>query len=78
MSDVERNRLRWRCRRGLLELDVLLNQFLENAHSVLGEREQRAFARLLTYADNDLWAWMTRQAVAPDREIAELVDKIRR
>lgn len=77
MNEIESKRLHWRCRRGLLELDVLLGGFLEQRYGVLAEREQRAFARLLTHADNDVWAWITRQAAAPDQEIGDLVDKIR-
>lgn len=53
MSDLDR--IRWHCRRGLLELDLVLARFLEQHLGELSEGEQRAFERLLQCSDNDLW-----------------------
>ncbi|TCV90213.1 FAD assembly factor SdhE [Sulfurirhabdus autotrophica] len=52
---IELNRLRWRCRRGLLELDIVLERFIEHHYSSLSELEKASFIELLTEADNDLW-----------------------
>ena len=52
---IELNRLRWRCRRGLLELDIVLSRFIDNHYSSLTATEKTAFIELLTEADNDLW-----------------------
>lgn len=49
------NRLRWRCRRGMLELDLPLARFLEEHYPGAVEEEKDAFARLLDYTDLDLW-----------------------
>jgi antitoxin CptB len=48
MSPLEHNRLRWRCRRGLLELDIVLQRYLDkhSSDSLLSE--------LLEFPDNDL------------------------
>ena len=54
MTD-EQNRLRWRCRRGLLELDIVLGRFIEQHYSKLSVEEKNAFVELLIEADNDLW-----------------------
>lgn len=51
----ELNRLRWRCRRGLLELDIVLARFIEQHYASLSEDEKLALTELLTEADNDLW-----------------------
>ena len=51
MDAVERNRLYWNCRRGLLELDLVLQRFLPRVE----EREVAGLKQLLEYPDNDLW-----------------------
>jgi antitoxin CptB len=53
MSDLDR--VRWQCRRGLLELDLVLARFVERHFSSLAPAEQESFKRLLAYPDNDLW-----------------------
>ena len=76
-SDPQLQRLRWQCRRGMLELDLLLTGFLETGYQDLDEREKRAFTRLLGYQDQILHDWLMGQAVAADRELRELVPRIR-
>lgn len=49
------NCLRWRCRRGMLELDLPLARFLETHYHALTEAEKTAFSCLLDYSDPDLW-----------------------
>jgi antitoxin CptB len=49
MDGVELNRLRWKCRRGLLELDIVLERFLRQDVS----KDQ--LSELLDLPDNDLW-----------------------
>ena len=52
MSELaERARLRWRCRRGMRELDVLLERFVEAAGAALPGPRLGAFARLLELPD---------------------------
>ena len=76
-SDPQLRRLRWQCRRGMLELDLLLTGFLEIGYQDLDEQEKRAFTRLLDYQDQILHDWLMGQAVAADRELRELVPRIR-
>jgi succinate dehydrogenase flavin-adding protein (antitoxin of CptAB toxin-antitoxin module) len=52
MGDL--NRIRWRCRRGLLELDLVLKGFLERRYDQLGPEERSLFIELLEQPDNDL------------------------
>jgi antitoxin CptB len=52
MSDLDR--IRWRCRRGLLELDLILQRFLDNRLAGLDAEQLRLFGELLEEADNDL------------------------
>jgi antitoxin CptB len=53
MKQLER--VRWRCRRGLLELDLVLQRFVDEYYAGLGEAERRQFETLLDLADNELW-----------------------
>jgi antitoxin CptB len=50
----ELDRIRWRCRRGLLELDLVLAGFLERGYGRLDEGQRRLFDELLEQPDNDL------------------------
>ena len=51
---AEHDRIRWRCRRGLLELDLVLRAFLERRFDGLGPGERQLFDELLDQPDNDL------------------------
>jgi len=51
----ELERVRWRCRRGLLELDIILQRFVDTHYAKLDETEIRQFETLLDLPDNDLW-----------------------
>ncbi len=55
MDPVVLQRLRWRCRRGLLELDILLGRFVEKRYPNLDEQQQAAFDELLDMPDTELW-----------------------
>jgi antitoxin CptB len=52
--DVEARKLLWRCRRGMKELDVLLERFARERYERVSSDDQRAFARLLDLPDPDL------------------------
>ncbi len=51
----EFERARWRCRRGMLELDIILQRFMDKRYRHLSADEKLQFDKLLTLADNDLW-----------------------
>jgi succinate dehydrogenase flavin-adding protein (antitoxin of CptAB toxin-antitoxin module) len=53
MTDEEVRRLSWRCRRGLLELDIVLQRFSENHLAGLTKQELLAFDSLLDLPDNE-------------------------
>jgi antitoxin CptB len=65
-------RLRWRCRRGMRELDVVLQRYLERCYPGAAPAEQRAFERLLELQDPQLLAYLMRQDV-PDPELANVI-----
>lgn len=69
--------LRWACRRGMLELDVLLGNFLEGKYDSLSKEEQDFFQEFLKNSDPDLFAWLTGKSVPEDPLTLAMVDKIR-
>ena len=75
-SETDLNRLRWRSRRGMAELDMLLDPFFEEVFRQLPDREQGVFIRLLEQDDPDLWLWFSRKDVPEDSELREMVEKI--
>ncbi|MFO7582306.1 succinate dehydrogenase assembly factor 2 [Guyparkeria sp.] len=76
-EDERRARLRWRCRRGLRELDLLLGPFAERQLPVLGPNELDDLDRLLTSADQDLQSWFLGRERPSDDSLADLVERIR-
>lgn len=70
-------RLRWRCRRGMLELDLLLRDFMDTAFAQLSEKERGLFAALLDYPDPVLFDVLMGHLTPADREIGNVVEKIR-
>ncbi len=64
MNEAEQRRLVWRCRRGLLELDIVLQRFVNGQFSSLSLREQQAFDALLELPDNDFWALISATETA--------------
>ena len=54
---LDKPRLRWACRRGMLELDVLFSPFVEEAWDDLNDADKETFERLLRCDDPDLFAW---------------------
>lgn len=50
--------LRWQCRRGMLELDVILNRFLDHHYLGMPATSQAEFVALLKEPDPDLFAWL--------------------
>jgi antitoxin CptB len=70
-------RLRWQCRRGMLELDLLLNRFLEVGFADLDEASRADFVRLLGYQDQIIYDWLMGQAVPADAALRRLLAAIR-
>ena len=75
MSDY--NRLQWQCRRGMLELDTLLQGFLNDQYRVLPAKEQAIFEELLNYPDQLLFEYLMGKIKPTDVDIANVVERIR-
>ena len=75
-ADNSTSRLRWRCRRGTREMDLLLLRFLEQGYPRLNAREQSLFSSLLDEGDPDLYAWITGQTQPANPDYLPLIGKI--
>lgn len=77
-ADTEFNRLRWQCRRGMRELDLLLLQFLDRGYRDLDAAAAQVFARLLECPDALLLEWLLGRQIPSDKDVADVVQRIRR
>ena len=76
MSEI--SRLRWQCRRGMRELDVLLLAYLETRYAEAGEAEKSAFRELLALADPELNAYLLQRQSPGTEALAGVVERILR
>lgn len=74
---AERARLRWRCRRGMRELDILLIRFFETSFDGLAAEEKRRFEALLNLPDPDLHAYLLGGHAGEDAKLESLLERIR-
>ncbi|SDA24171.1 antitoxin CptB [Nitrosospira sp. Nsp11] len=70
-------RARWRCRRGLLELDIVLQRFMDAYYVKLDEAELRQFEILLDLPDNDLWDMIALKKEAEDMRLQPVLHLLR-
>lgn len=77
MSDeVELKSLRWRCRRGMRELDQLLERWLDRGWPSSSETERDVFRRLLAVEDDKLWRVFLGYERLADADLQRLVERI--
>ena len=69
--------LKWRCRRGMRELDVLLERYLQERYPSAPAAEQQAFAALLEAPDPQLFAYVMQRVVPADPVWAHVIAKLR-
>lgn len=76
ISEREQAKLRWRCRRGMLELDLLLEPFCAKGLSTLTVSEGAVLAKLLQLPDPDLLACLMSDATPVERQLHAMVARI--
>ncbi len=76
MADSQRARLLWQCRRGMLELDAMLQAFMDKVYDDLDELQQRAFERLLQTPDQLLLEYLMGRTIPIDKEVADVARRI--
>lgn len=76
-ADAGQARLLWQCRRGMLELDLLLLPFVEQHYNRLTDREKDALITLLAYPDQQLLEFLMGHGVPLDKDVANVAEQIR-
>lgn len=76
-AEASRRRVRWQCRRGMRELDLVLQAFIAHGYEKLGSAERTRFAWLLEQPDAVLIGWLLETAPPIDEGMRRLVAKIR-
>jgi antitoxin CptB len=77
MTPERWNRIVWRCRRGMLENDIVLTRYLEARGRLLTEDELGMLDRLLELPDNELWDIIAGRRQPADASVAPLVAALR-
>ncbi len=73
----EKARLRWQCRRGLLELDFILERFLAQRYDQLSDEFKVQFNELLQHSDPDLQGWLLSSESPEASPFSDLIGLIR-
>jgi len=68
--------MRWRCRRGILEVELLLQPFFERHAAELVTSRRSVFENLLASNDTDLMQWLTEGGMPEDAELAQMIQEI--
>ena len=75
-DEAELRRLRWRCRRGMRELDQLMLRYLDQRWRDAPADERNQFERLLDCEDDRLWRWFLSRETVADAGLDELLRRI--
>ena len=77
MNATELNRLRWRCRRGMLENDLILTRYLDARGNAISAEEVAALDRLLDLPDDELWELIAGRTEPTDPGLFPVVAQLR-
>ena len=75
-ADIEMKRLFWHSRRGMLELDVLLVPFLQEAYPTLEAADKQRYQKLLECEDQDMFGWFMQRSKPEDPDLQRIVQMI--
>ena len=78
MDEVLFKKLQWRCRRGMKELDVLMQGYLNQMYRDAPAEEQQAFHALVEMPDPELYHYFIGKRTMENPQLAELIEKIRK
>jgi antitoxin CptB len=75
---TEYSELKWRCRRGMLELDILLNSYLDKNYSTMSPQQGDVFSEVLDYPDQVLFDLLLGNMQSSDASVNVMISEIRR
>ncbi len=73
----KKSRMLWRCRRGIKEMDIVLQDFIKNSYDELNNENKSAFSKLLEEQDLDILNWVLGKDKPEDKTLIEIIKKIR-
>ena len=76
-SSQRKAKIKWHCRRGMLELDLIFEHFYTHHIDTLTDEQLNVFEHLLNQPDPDLYAWLMGYEKSADKELADIVAFIR-
>lgn len=76
VTTLDERQMRWKCRRGMLELDYLLLNFFDQCYGSLSIDQKALFSALLDATDVALYQWLTHKAVPDHPEFETLIHQI--
>jgi len=69
-------KLQWQCRRGMLELDYIFRDFLDNHYEQLSDEDKYRFVELLKHSDQDLQQWLVNKSSPANQDLLKIIEKI--
>jgi len=76
MKQINKAEIRWGCRRGMLELDMLLLSFFDQQFDALTAEQQASFVKLLECEDQDLFRWLLGNGEPENNALKEIISLI--
>jgi antitoxin CptB len=70
--------VRWQCRRGMLELDMLLLPFFDNYYEKLSVEQKKTFIDLLAFPDQELYAMLIGREIPDSFALQSMVERLRK
>ncbi|MGH8705937.1 MAG: succinate dehydrogenase assembly factor 2 [Burkholderiales bacterium] len=77
MDRIAHEKLKWKCRRGRLELDLVLERFMQQQGAGMSDAERASLDELLDYPDNDLWDVVSGRSNRFDQRLGGIVARLR-
>jgi antitoxin CptB len=75
-ADSDNRRLRWRCRRGMKELDIVLGWYVDECYATAPADQRLAFEALLEQEDPILWRWLVGAAPPPQGALGDVLRRL--
>lgn len=76
MTDLNKQRIYWHSRRGMLELDLLLMPFASEVFETLSAQDQLLYSELLEQEDQELWRWLMERGEPADARFKPMIAQI--
>jgi antitoxin CptB len=76
IRENDHQRMRWASRRGMLELDLVLEPFVDTVYPTLGESDRACYQRLMACEDQELYSWFLGRELPEDPALAAIVRRI--